>query len=148
MKGDDEIMGEQNMATTEAQKRAFRKYSKANTKTFSMKLNLRTDADIIDMLESRENRMAYLKQLIRADIAKRKEVDMSETKIYAAFENEEQFGDLEIVSNADTETTVDMVQKVYSALPEFIQEQVSALGVSDDDLDYDVLEIVAGSCED
>lgn len=39
------------MAVTEAQKRAYTKYDKENTKMFGVKLNKKTDADIIAFLE-------------------------------------------------------------------------------------------------
>lgn len=45
------------------------KYDKENTKMFGVKLNLKTDADIIAKLESIENKQGYIKALIRADIS-------------------------------------------------------------------------------
>lgn len=42
---------------------------KKNARTFSLKFYLRTDADIIEHLEQQGNMQAYIKQLIRADIA-------------------------------------------------------------------------------
>ena len=58
------------MASTDAQKRASAKYDAANTKVVTLKFNLRTDADIIEKLESVENRQGYIKELIRADMGK------------------------------------------------------------------------------
>jgi len=57
--------------TTEAQKRAQKKYDEANKDKFRMihlKLNRETDADIIQKLESVEGIQTYIKQLIRADL--------------------------------------------------------------------------------
>ena len=57
--------------TTEAQKRAQKKYDEANKDKFRMihlKLNRETDADIIEKLESMDSIQGYIKQLIRADI--------------------------------------------------------------------------------
>lgn len=54
--------------TTAAQKRANAKYDKANTKQIILKLNLKTDADILARLESEENKQGYIKKLIRRDI--------------------------------------------------------------------------------
>lgn len=57
--------------TTEAQKRAQKKYDEANKDKFRMihlKLNRETDADIIQRLESVEGIQTYIKQLIRADL--------------------------------------------------------------------------------
>lgn len=57
--------------TTEAQKRAQKKYDEANKDKWRMihlKLNRETDADIIEKLEQSENIQGYIKELIRADI--------------------------------------------------------------------------------
>lgn len=57
--------------TTEAQKRAQKKYDEANKDKWRMihlKLNRETDADIIKKLESVEGIQTYIKQLIRADL--------------------------------------------------------------------------------
>ena len=54
--------------TTEAQRRATAKYDKANTKAVTLKLNRKTDADILAKLEEVGNVQGYIKQLIRADI--------------------------------------------------------------------------------
>lgn len=55
---------------TEAQKKAKAKYDKANTKQIMLKLNLKTDADILDQLDSVENKQGYIKDLIRKDMNK------------------------------------------------------------------------------
>lgn len=52
---------------TEAQKRAQKKYDAANTKQFVLKLNRKTDAEIIARLESVGNIQGYIKDLIRRD---------------------------------------------------------------------------------
>lgn len=54
--------------TTDARKRANAKYDKANTKQIILKLNLKTDADILARLESEENKQGYIKRLIRNDL--------------------------------------------------------------------------------
>ena len=53
---------------TEAQKRAIAKYDQVNTKQIKLKLNLKTDKDILSKLESVDNIQGYIKELIRADI--------------------------------------------------------------------------------
>lgn len=53
---------------TEAQKRASAKYDKDHTARISLKLNLSTDADVLEKLRSVENMQGYIKGLIRADI--------------------------------------------------------------------------------
>lgn len=44
------------------------KYDKTHTKSYALKLNLVTDADIIEKLSSVPNIQAYIKQAIRNDI--------------------------------------------------------------------------------
>lgn len=57
------------MPVSDAQKRAVRKYDAANTLTITLKLNRRTDADILAKLGEVGNRQGYIKELIRANIA-------------------------------------------------------------------------------
>ena len=54
--------------TTEAQKRASAKYDKANTTQVILKLNKKTDADIIEALKSVGSKQGYIKELIRENI--------------------------------------------------------------------------------
>ena len=61
------------MPTSDAQKRATLKYDAANTKQYHLKLNLATDADIIEHLDRQVNKQTYIKALIRADMKERKE---------------------------------------------------------------------------
>ena len=56
--------------TSDAQKRAVAKYDAANTKSHLLKLNRKTDADIIAYLDQQPNKLAYLKKLIRDDMQK------------------------------------------------------------------------------
>lgn len=58
---------------TPAEKRAKDKYDKVNTKQVKLKLNVKTDADIIEALELSGNKQGYIKKLIREDLQKRKE---------------------------------------------------------------------------
>ena len=53
---------------TEAQKRAKNKYNKANTKQVILRLNLKTDADVLEKLEEVESKQGYIKELIRKDL--------------------------------------------------------------------------------
>ena len=53
---------------TEAQKRAVLKYDAANTIQLHLKLNKKTDADILEFLGRQENIQGYIKELIREDI--------------------------------------------------------------------------------
>jgi len=48
------------------------RYHKKNIVTVSIGLNRKNDGDIIDFMEGMKNKSGYLKELIRADMAKRK----------------------------------------------------------------------------
>lgn len=52
----------------ESQKRATEKYDAANTVQLKMKLNKKTDADILAKLDEVPNKQGYIKQLIRDDL--------------------------------------------------------------------------------
>lgn len=54
--------------TTEAQKRATQKYDAQNAKRVMLKLNIKTDADILAKLDSVTSKQGYIKELIRRDI--------------------------------------------------------------------------------
>ena len=46
-------------------------YIKQNQRQFMLKVNRKTDHDMVDWLESQENVQAYLKDLIRKDMESR-----------------------------------------------------------------------------
>lgn len=46
------------------------KYDRANTTMIAVKLNRKTDADILAKLDAVGNRQGYIKRLIRSDISK------------------------------------------------------------------------------
>jgi len=50
---------------TEAQKRASAKYDAKNVVMLTLKLNRKTDADIIAALEKQQNKSEYIKTAIR-----------------------------------------------------------------------------------
>ena len=56
------------MGTPEARGRAQAKYDAKNTTGIYLKLNNKTDADILRKLEEVENRQGYIKELIRRDM--------------------------------------------------------------------------------
>lgn len=56
--------------TPNAHTRANTKYNKSHTKQVPLRFNLKTDADILEKLDSIPNKLGYIKQLIRADIEK------------------------------------------------------------------------------
>ena len=56
------------METTEARKKANRKYADSNCKMISLQLNYNTDKDIISKLLCVDNRQGYIKALIRKDL--------------------------------------------------------------------------------
>lgn len=57
--------------TTEAQKKATAKYDSTNTRQIKMKLNLKSDQDILTRLDEEPNLQGYVKELIRKDIKSR-----------------------------------------------------------------------------
>lgn len=54
--------------TSAAQIKASKKYDDSNTKQIKLKLNTKTDADILSKLNSVENKQGYIKELIRKDL--------------------------------------------------------------------------------
>ena len=56
---------------TPAQKRAKEKYDQKNTVQVKLKLNLKTDKDILEALERSGNKQGYIKKLIREDLQRR-----------------------------------------------------------------------------
>lgn len=63
------------MATSKAQLRAQAKYDKDNTVQVKLKLNKKTDKDIITRLAAADNQQGYIKELIRADIRIDNQID-------------------------------------------------------------------------
>lgn len=55
---------------TAAQIKASNKYAKENTKTFLIKVNKKTETEILEKLESVENKSGYIKKLIYDDLTK------------------------------------------------------------------------------
>lgn len=53
---------------TEAKKKANAKYDAAHTRQIVLKLNEKTDKDILQKLDAQKNRQGYIKDLIRRDI--------------------------------------------------------------------------------
>lgn len=62
---------ERGLRMTPAQKRAKAKYDENNTIQVKLKLNLKTDKDILEALERSGNKQGYIKELIRADLQNR-----------------------------------------------------------------------------
>ena len=56
------------MPESEKKKASHAKWDAANTRQVKIKLNLRTDADILDKLDRTENVQGYIKRLIREDM--------------------------------------------------------------------------------
>lgn len=57
-------------ASTEAQKRASRNWTRKNIKQFVIGVRIDTEADLIEHLNAKPNKQQYIKELIRADMAK------------------------------------------------------------------------------
>lgn len=58
---------------TEAQRRAVERYDAENTRQIKMKLNIKTDADILQWLDAQDNKQGAIKQAIRDKIGKKME---------------------------------------------------------------------------
>ena len=58
---------------SEALKKAVAKYDATHTRQIKMKLNLESDKDILEQLDSVENKQGYIKELIRADIKRKRQ---------------------------------------------------------------------------
>ncbi|MBM6968689.1 hypothetical protein [Pseudoramibacter alactolyticus] len=56
------------MKTSDAQLRAAAKYAKKKIRKMTFSFNRETDADILEKLESIDNKQGYIKGLIRKDI--------------------------------------------------------------------------------
>lgn len=56
--------------TSEAQMRAQKRYQKLYTRSFLLKYNTRTDADVIEALERQASKQDYVRRLIREDVRK------------------------------------------------------------------------------
>lgn len=54
--------------TTNAQRKAAADYDRSHTRQIALKLNLRTDADILARLDEVDNKQGYIKGLVRRDI--------------------------------------------------------------------------------
>ena len=126
--------------SSEARIRASAKYNKAHTKQIPFVLNIDTDADVIEHLSKQGSRRAYLLNLIREDMAK------SKLKAYARFESEESGDDgyTEVDLEANFSKAVDVMTDTYKALPGFVQDQVTTLGITDGDTDIDIIEVAIG----
>lgn len=56
--------------TKESTIKAINKFNKEKTKLVNVRLNINTDADILEKLENVDSKMGYIKRLIREDIKK------------------------------------------------------------------------------
>lgn len=60
------------MAISEALAKAQKKYTQEKTRTFYIRLNKETDADIIEKLETVQNKTDYIRELVRKDMEGKK----------------------------------------------------------------------------
>ena len=63
------------MTVSKAQLRAQAKYDTANTIQIKLKLNKKTDTDIIKRLSEADSKQGYIKELIRSDIKADNQID-------------------------------------------------------------------------
>lgn len=53
---------------TDAQSKAQRRYDDRNTRQVHLKLNRRTDSDVLERLDAVPSKQGYIKRLIREDL--------------------------------------------------------------------------------
>lgn len=70
------------MTVSKAQLRAQAKYDKDNTVQIKIKLNKKTDSDILEILNSVSNKQGYIKELIRIDRIRKLMNDASVTQLF------------------------------------------------------------------
>ena len=70
------------MTASKAQLRAQAKYDKDNTVQVKLKLNKKTDSDILEILNSVSNKQGYIKELIRIDRIHKLMNDASVTQLF------------------------------------------------------------------
>lgn len=70
------------MTASKAQLRAQAKYDKDNTVQIKLKLNKKTDSDILEILNSVSNKQGYIKELIRIDRIHKLMNDASVTQLF------------------------------------------------------------------
>lgn len=56
----------------EGNKASIKRYQTANIKQISLQLNKKTEADLLEYIESLDNKQGYIKALIRADMERNK----------------------------------------------------------------------------
>lgn len=68
------------MAISEAQKRAQRKYNDTHQRQIKFSFSIQNDADVLAKLDAVPNKQGYIKELIRADIARKGTAQKEEEK--------------------------------------------------------------------
>ena len=63
------------MKTSKTALESIAKYNKDNTTQVCLRLNKKTDADIIEILNSKASKSGYIKELIRLDYLRDNSVD-------------------------------------------------------------------------
>lgn len=66
------------MTNTEAKLKAIAKYNRENTKTYCLRLNKKTDKDLIEFLESLASKQGFIKLLIKHSEAYKGFLDVRE----------------------------------------------------------------------
>ena len=116
---------ENTMAMTDAQIRANEKWRKANTVSVMFRVNKSTDADVLEKLESVDNKRAYLLGLIRKDTGKQ----AGTSTVTMKFDD----GDItQFDVNAPLDLVADIAVKMYNGMTEDVQEQFELFIVSDE----------------
>ncbi len=126
----------------EAQKRATAKYDAANTRQITLKLNRGTDKDVLDKLNATGNRQGYIKELIRADLAKNGEAVASDNKVMNSSYPANLITHTFMAAGIDEFYNKDAVKVAVNMLPE--KERDVLLYVFRDNMNYKEVAIMLG----
>jgi len=133
---------------SEAQKRAAQKYDAANTKQVHLKLNEKTDADILWKLSTVDTVQGYIKQLIRNDMKEDTNMKYTIKPEYLTLWGED--------ANEETMLTEDDIEMIARGWDKDVEDVIdqlepynfdSAVELMDDDLREELHEELA-PCSD
>ena len=113
---------------SEAQKAASAKYDANNTRQIVFKFNIGTDKDILDRLDSVQNRQGYVKELIRKDIKNmnREAIIKNAQGVIAVNEKASKEGkDFSMASIMDAERVIQIASTVPDQLTEEEKKRLS-----------------------
>lgn len=128
---------------TEAEIRSINRYNKANTVCVNIRLNKKTDADIINKLDNVPSKMGYIKDLIRKDINSTSETeDVSIANVLkilhdAGLDSQMANTVMAILLNSDPTTITKSTVHKYGVVAEhFLQCNIKIIVTEDTYMDF------------